>query len=202
VSERVLCLPADAITPYFSHGPLATLDSTVRAVQALMSSAAAVFVDRDLAETDESLVQLIPYVVFRSADDRIFCYRRVKGEARLAGQLSLGIGGHVNDTDLLLRNGEFGAYERGLRRELEEEVALNFEVDGAKIDALIHDRSNAVGRVHLGVVHIVDVPLGGLVGLKDESSADGRFRTQADVDLDYHEFETWSQLLLNEVVLP
>jgi len=59
------------------------------------------FVDRWLAERDASIVQLIPYVICCTHDGRILSYQRSGGgEDRLERKLSIGIGGHVNDTDI------------------------------------------------------------------------------------------------------
>ena len=58
--------------------------------------------DRATCETDPSLLQLLPYVlIHRSDTNEYFTYCRGKGgnEARLHGNLSIGIGGHV-DTDV------------------------------------------------------------------------------------------------------
>jgi predicted NUDIX family phosphoesterase len=59
--------------------------------------------DRATCETDPSLLQLLPYVLIHREDtEQYFVYCRGKGgeEARLHGNLSLGIGGHV-DTDVM-----------------------------------------------------------------------------------------------------
>ena len=102
-------------------------------------------VARSSCETDEGLVQIIPYIVVRYHDS-VLCYQRENGgEKRLDGKWSVGFGGHVNDQD--------GSYLDGLRREGQEEL-LGFS-HGSLTEPLgfIWDNSNAVGRVHLGVLH-------------------------------------------------
>lgn len=62
--------------------------------------------DRAYCETDESLLQLLPYIVVYQGEE-IFMYRRGKGggELRLHDQLSIGVGGHVDsETDLYKDN--------------------------------------------------------------------------------------------------
>src|SRR6056297_4102464 len=58
------------------------------------------FLARDLAEDDPSFKQIIPYAIFRH-EDRFLHYVRggKSGEKRLAAKGSIGIGGHINDTD-------------------------------------------------------------------------------------------------------
>jgi predicted NUDIX family phosphoesterase len=121
------------------------------------------FENRATCETDTNLLQLLPYcVVKRLSDEKIFVYCRGKGgeEARLHGNLSIGIGGHV-DTDTeraghgldsaVLLHRHLGAE---LLRELEEEIGFkNSAVDGEDLitDTLIYDDTNPVGQVHLGI---------------------------------------------------
>jgi len=58
------------------------------------------FLLRDDAEEDPSFKQIIPYAIFRY-QDRFLHYVRGggSGEKRLASKGSIGIGGHINDTD-------------------------------------------------------------------------------------------------------
>lgn len=116
--------------------------------------------DRDICETDEQTLQLIPYIVLRRPDvkfgDDYFVYARGKGgeEARLHGNLSLGLGGHVDHMPdegetlltLLQREGE---------REYREEAA-GVLIEPLKFVGLIVDNTNPVGRVHLGLLCFVN----------------------------------------------
>ena len=68
------------------------------------------FVERYRAEEDESLKQIIPYVLFVSGDS-VFSYVRGKaaGEKRLVGNRSIGIGGHINPAEEQLPFSSSGA---------------------------------------------------------------------------------------------
>lgn len=58
------------------------------------------FVERWLAEKDNHILQLIPYVICVAENGKVFSYRRKSGgETRLEGKRSIGIGGHVNSDD-------------------------------------------------------------------------------------------------------
>ena len=79
------------------------------------------------------------------------------GEKRLVGKKSAGIGGHINP---VLDSGGTNAeeYALSLCREAGEELgeaALKALIGPLQPVAAIHDRSNAVSRVHLGFVHVV-----------------------------------------------
>src|SRR5207253_2777708 len=113
------------------------------------------FRPRSEVEDDPGFKQIIPYVIFR-AGDWVFCYTRGKsqGEVRLHRLRSLGVGGHVAEADAGGR-ATLDAYEMALRRELEEEVAIQSEGSIRRV-GLINDDSNPVGQVHLGVVHLYE----------------------------------------------
>jgi predicted NUDIX family phosphoesterase len=111
------------------------------------------------AEQDESLKQIIPYVLFVNGDS-VFSYVRGKqaGESRLVGSRSAGIGGHINPGDEKLFFGAQVASDRetymeAVRREIDEEVVVDGDYS-PEIIGLINDDANPVGRVHFGVVHI------------------------------------------------
>src|SRR3989344_5506667 len=76
------------------------------------------FLPRGKVETDPAWQQIIPYLVFEN-DSSVFVMRRKAShtESRLANMYSVGIGGHVNKSDL-------GSHDimSWARREFEEEV--------------------------------------------------------------------------------
>jgi predicted NUDIX family phosphoesterase len=115
--------------------------------------------DRAEAEINPFFLQIIPYIILLS-EDKIFLYRRgeIGSEDRLHGKYSIGVGGHINPEDD--PDGQpFYAFVNGAARELREEVGVNVSIDTLEGSAigLLHDDSNDVGRVHLGVVLTIKV---------------------------------------------
>ena len=172
----------------------------------------AVFIDRMTAETDENYLQIIPYAVFVSGD-RVLVYERgsTGGEKRLVGFKSIGVGGHINprntdEVDVVFEDGaQEGAdivtqYGMNLVREVSEElgplaaVALVGEVIPT---ALVHYRSDAVGRVHLGFVHVTrtKVPL----ALNDMEDCLQNAEYVPVTSLVSDELEVWSKLALEAI---
>lgn len=110
------------------------------------------------AETDESRLQIIPYVVAFAGlyPKSMLAYQRKGSERRLHGKWSIGFGGHIEDTDttdpeLSHPNSAMDAVYAAAAREAEEELSLN----GSYIltpSGLVFDPSTSVGRVHLGIV--------------------------------------------------
>jgi predicted NUDIX family phosphoesterase len=148
-------------------------------------------------EEDPSIKQIIPYLVVRSGS-RYMLFQRTQGgsEARLRGLFSIGVGGHVARADV---DGAADVVAAGLRRELEEELV----VDGmwtAHLVGVLNDDATAVGQVHFGLVHLVDVPTG-LVMIRETDRLTGRMAPMADIRSVYAQMETWSQLVLDAGVL-
>ncbi|NBV46588.1 MAG: phosphoesterase [Planctomycetia bacterium] len=154
---------------------------------------------RAAVEEDPSFKQLIPYCVLacRAADGtrRYFAYTRGGGqaEARLRAKRSVGIGGHISSCDGA--HGDDVSYDAGMRRELEEEVAIGGTFTG-RVVGLINDESTPVGSVHLGIVHVLDLERAD-VAPRESQLVDCGFDTLAALCADRDRFETWSQIALD-----
>lgn len=152
---------------------------------------------RSEMETNPSFKQLIPYVVFRHTDksgsQTVFAYTRGKGqgESRLHSKRSLGVGGHISSVDAT----DMHPYEEGMRRELTEEVDIRTDYSG-KCVGLINDDQTDVGRVHLGIVHLIDVEQPDIHPRESEIIQAGFYDVGSLRD-DIDSFETWSQICLN-----
>jgi predicted NUDIX family phosphoesterase len=153
-------------------------------------------------EKDPSFKQLIPYVIFRHVDaaaaQTVFQYTRGSGmgEGRLHSKRSVGIGGHISLIDSV-GNGSANPYEEGMRRELEEEVAIDTPY-AAQCVGMINDDETDVGRVHLGVVHLFDVERPAVHPRETEIIECG-FRPVDAILSDMTGFETWSQICMQAI---
>ncbi len=148
-------------------------------------------------EEDPSFKQLIPYMLFRWTDDdgtpHLFEYLRGsgQGERRLHAKRSVGIGGHISTLDAAAGHLSH-VYREGMRRELDEEVAIDTPYT-EKIAGLINDDATPVGRVHLGVVHLCDVERPN-IRPREADILDGRFRPVREILPRLGEFESWSEI--------
>jgi len=169
---------------------------TERYLRGLLDPAHTSYQPRSAMEQDPSFKQLIPYVIFRHRDAdghvQLFQYTRGKGqgESRLHAKRSIGVGGHISADDAL----QTSAYDEGMRRELEEEIIINTAYRGRMV-GLINDDESEVGRVHLGVVHLLDVEQPA-VEPRESEIIDAGFRPVAELLADLSRFETWSQICL------
>ncbi len=128
-----------------------------RYLDALLSRGNNFFMPRSQAETDPSHKQIIPYVLL-SCGGRVLYYVRGKkaGEQRLVAKGSIGIGGHMNDSDESLFAFDQAAYQAGVEREINEEIKIDSPFQD-RVVALLNDDATEVGRVHLGIVHVFDL---------------------------------------------
>ncbi|MBU1238726.1 hypothetical protein KKF84_03435 [Myxococcota bacterium] len=156
------------------------------------------FVERPHAEKDSSFKQIIPYVVIRRGAD-VFLFKRLKGggEARLHNLYSVGVGGHINPSEVESAEKGYGFITEGGRRELLEEVGYLGDAPLEPL-GLLNDDTNEVGSVHLGVVLLLDLPLGADLISTEEKVLEGSFVPMKKV----HEmvadctFESWSEIVL------
>ena len=125
-----------------------------RYLDAILSRGNNFFLPRTQAENDPLHKQIIPYALL-AFDDKVLYYVRGKkaGEQRLVAKGSVGIGGHMNESDESLFVLDEAAYRAGVEREVNEELQIDAQFED-RIAALLNDDTTEVGRVHLGIVHV------------------------------------------------
>ncbi len=121
---------------------------------AILSRGSNFFIPRHQAENDPAYKQIIPYALM-AFENTVLHYVRGKkaGEQRLVAKGSIGIGGHMNETDESLFAMDEQAYRAGVEREVNEEIKIDTPFED-RIVALLNDDSTDVGRVHMGIVHL------------------------------------------------
>lgn len=146
-------------------------------------------------ESDESLLQIIPYVLVMTPDGQYMSYYRQGDEKRLHGHISVGFGGHVQ-LDLT----DFETFKQSLvtecQRELIEEIHCTVEADNLEMIAIIYDSSNAVGRVHVGVVYRAMLDPEQLATVSQEC---GEISAKYAEDILKEDPENWSKQSLDAV---
>jgi predicted NUDIX family phosphoesterase len=190
-AERVLCVRREDVFP---DGPWDGLvDDRMEAVRRTIRDRS-FFMPRGEVEEDPSYQQIIPYLVFRHAG-RYLLTRRLKAssEKRLRHLYSLGVGGHINPEDVA--NGD--PVSDGMRREWAEEVAYAGAFDARPL-GLIHEESAPVGRVHLGLVFLVEGDTQE-IAIRETDKLAGELLTLDEMRIHYLEMESWSQLVYDRL---
>lgn len=167
---------------------------------------------RDICETDENYLQLIPYIAVVNERGEYFSYERgsAGNEARLHAKRSIGLGGHI-DHPVTTTIEDLIATEAA--RELEEEVGLIIgkeEILAALEDAIIiHETDTAVDRVHLGIAFEIYVHTNDLTKLEDGVVINPKWMSARAIETHWAlkelvkedalkwEFEKWSDVYLS-----
>jgi predicted NUDIX family phosphoesterase len=156
------------------------------------------FLPRAQAESDPTHKQIIPYALL-AFEDQILYYVRGKkaGEQRLVAKGSIGIGGHMNESDESLFALDEAAYRAGVEREVNEEVKIDTKFEDT-IVALLNDDSTEVGRVHLGIVHVFKLAEP-KVEKREAMITNLAFLGRDELMARRESLETWSQLCLDSI---
>lgn len=148
------------------------------------------FLPRSRMETDPRYKQIIPYLVF-TADDRYFLMQRKPNasEQRLQNKFTLGIGGHIRETDI-----GSNSIMDWARREFHEEVEYT---DTFSIEPLgiLNDDSNAVGQVHIGFVLLLKGTSAN-IRVKSELKS-GRLVSLEECIMHKEQLESWSAYVVD-----
>lgn len=147
------------------------------------------FQPRSIMEQDPNYKQIIPYVVF-TFENKYFVMQRQahSSEQRLKNKFSLGIGGHMRQTDL-----QGATIFDWAQREFNEEVSY---CGALKITPLgvLNDDSDLVGQVHLGLVLLIEGDNADIT-IKSELKS-GQLLTLDEITLIADRLENWSSIVL------
>src|SRR3954466_9429601 len=156
------------------------------------------FLPRATAETDPTHKQIIPYVLI-ACEGKLLHYVRGKkaGEQRLVAKGSIGIGGHMNDSDESLFAWDEAAYRAGVEREVNEEINIESPFED-RIVALLNDDTTEVGQVHLGIVHVFRLAEP-KVQKREAMITNVAFLTKNELVARRENLETWSQLCVDSL---
>lgn len=143
-------------------------------------------------------------LIVNPAIEKVFSYQRAKKSEHYAvtllqGKWSWGIGGHISKIDEDVNNG-MNIIERSFMRELGEEVGL-YDAK-PKILGYINDDLDNIGKVHFGLLYLVETDKTHLVP-NDPEITNGEFRTISELEdmINNKEYtvEGWSKIALEEL---
>ncbi len=146
-------------------------------------------------ETDERVLQPIPYVILFGPDRTVFSYVRSSdiqqyGDKRLFGNHSLGVGGHIQKKD--------GPHfiDNCIQREVfREEMGFSEQQGTPQFMGTLYCTDREVDRVHFGLVYALHTV--GDMGPIERSIASWEMKSLDDLlSSDRTAYEVWSQNLI------
>lgn len=155
------------------------------------------FVGRDACETDDDLKQMIPYVIVRHGG-KYLAYSRTSqsGEKRLVGKRSVGIGGHINPTDVPDGDPPLNAIlRRCAAREIKEELGADVSADALTFRGIIYSAMDDVSRKHVGIVTLADLDPGA-IRQPENTMTTLEWQTPFELHRARRDYETWSSFLI------
>ena len=161
--------------------------------------AQAEFIPRAQAEIDPAYKQIIPYCILRYAD-RVFRYKRSgwAGEKRLQGLYSIGVGGHINRSDVLPLLADVTSILDWARdRELNEEFGVKYSRP-PRLVALLNDDSTEVGRVHFGVIYEYELDTPEVESREKRVHIQQAFASIDELVAQADEYEGWSRIIVDQ----
>lgn len=164
---------------------------------------------REDLEIDPTYKQIIPYIVIKVDDKYLSYVRTSKGdEDRLHDKVSIGVGGHIDFTDVNRYQESvdiISTLEGTAIREVIEEIGffdtIAYESRYNWI-GIVNDDSNDVGKVHIGVVCIVDLKADEIPSKsKDESISKLTLMSLEELQATELNLETWSRHVVDYLKL-
>ncbi|MFH1501008.1 MAG: 2'-deoxycytidine 5'-triphosphate deaminase [archaeon] len=158
-------------------------------------------------EDDESVLQVIPYVVMFDQDKKVFSYVRAKdyklyGDKRLFDKFSIALGGHIRIEDRSRDTEQPNFVLNNIRREvLEEEVRVSGQVTRPHLYGTMFIRDQPVDRVHFGLIYAIHV--NGKITPREDSIAWWEMMSLNKLrgvlkDSEYN-VETWTRTLIPQL---
>lgn len=162
------------------------------------------FINRKIVDSDKELYknmayyfpQILPYITVTDGEGKYLSYSRNGTETRLHGSRSIGIGGHVDITDINENLDILELIQTATHRELEEEINLlcdgDWLVSKINLGKLIVDTTNPVGEVHVGLFSTLVYPH----AQPQEELHDAKWLSVEELKANIDEYENWSKLII------
>lgn len=148
------------------------------------------------AELDFNARQVIPYVVLKHKNE-YFVTKRIKGDERLVGGLSIAVGGHVNlcDMETSLQD-PMPMITNCILRELAEETTFDLDkYQGMQFETTFVDNSTEVSKVHVCLLTVVELK-DKEIEVKETEKLAGEWMNGTQILDNLDKFESWSKITI------
>ena len=198
MEEQIVCFKSELLNQYLNQSKVFYIPSLWNNILENLQS-----FPRTSAEQDYRYKQLVVYIVIKSRDLFLTYQRTSKTtEERLREKYSLGIGGHINVTDknqLTFFDGpEKSIFLQAFWREVNEEIIIRAKIlNEPNVFCFINDDSNDVGKVHFGIVVLLEISEPNVHRKRDGGVGKLKFYNLPEIESKKNAFEEWSQLLID-----
>lgn len=198
-SERIICFPSSLLDNKYKNftGVFKNEFLWQRIKNNLIT------LPRNTVEHDPSYRQIVVYVLVRFKNQYLVYQRtKITKEDRLQEMYSIGIGGHVNNSDnlhtQLFSDNSFDSFlSNAIFREVHEEIRIesNRTREPVFIGFLL-DNTNDVGMVHFGVVSVIEIFDKKVFSKKEKGVGNLKFQNLSSLQNNSEKLESWSILIV------
>ena len=148
------------------------------------------------AEIDFEKKQVIPYVVLKH-NDKYFVTKRIQGDSRLVGGLSVAVGGHINPCDATGVCHPAQIVLNCIDRELTEETTVKSgDIEDLEFVTTFVDESAPVSKVHICLLTKVLLNTDDIY-IKETDKLEGCWMDINEIKEHYDQLEGWSKIAID-----
>ena len=156
LQESVFAIPTEELWKLLTYKEKGLIQENSEVLKRVVQNG--LFRNRSELEEDPSFKQIIPYAII-SNKESFFLFKRTsrQTEKRLHHKFSLGVGGHMNQSNSKESKEQYLINE--LKRELFEEIKLlnGCLIEDIEFIGFINDDTIPVGSVHIGLLYNIHV---------------------------------------------
>jgi len=192
LQELVFAIPTDELWKLLTYKEKGLIKENSEVLKRVVQNG--LFRKRSELEEDPSFKQIIPYAII-SNKESFFLFKRTsrQTEKRLHNKFSLGVGGHMNQSNSKESEEHYLIHE--LKRELFEEIKLlnGCSIEDVEFIGFINDDTISVGSVHIGLLYNIHVSNKDVV-INETDMMTADWIDKPDLAEFYEGMETWTKI--------
>ena len=198
LQELVFAIPTDELWKLLTYIEKGLIKENSEVLKRVLQNG--LFRKRSELEEDPSFKQIIPYAII-SIKESFFLFKRTsrQTEKRLHNKFSLGVGGHMNQSNSKEPKEQYLVNE--LKRELFEEIKLlnGCLIEDVEFIGFINDDTIPVGSVHVGLLYNIHVSNKDVV-INETDMMTAEWIAKHDL-AEFHEgMETWTKIAFDHYI--
>ena len=192
LQESVFAIPTEELWKLLTYKEKGLIQENSEVLKRVVQNG--LFRKRSELEEDPSFKQIIPYAII-SNKESFFLFKRTsrQTEKRLHHKFSLGLGGHMNQSNSKESKEQYLINE--LKRELFEEIKLlnGCLIEDIEFIGFINDDTIPVGSVHIGLLYNIHVSNKDVV-INETDMMTADWIDKPDLAEFYEGMETWTKI--------